>query len=136
MITVFVYGTLKPDESNYFLCVDRVTSSKPAIVHAALYDLPFGYPAIVPGDGITHGYLLTFDDPKILEILDEYEQHEPEAIAPYGSDNDYERRELEVFDFNGTRIGMAWAYVMKLEQVDRLGGIRIPGGIWHTKNHP
>lgn len=136
MITVFVYGTLKPDESNYFLCADRVTSSKPAIVHADLYHLPFNYPAIVPGNGTTYGYLLTFDDPKILEILDEYEQHEPEAIASFGSDNDYERQELEVFDLDGTRIGTAWAYVMRLEQVDRLGGIQIPNGIWSTKNRP
>ncbi|BAU15017.1 hypothetical protein LEP3755_55730 [Leptolyngbya sp. NIES-3755] len=135
MITVFVYGTLKPDESNYFLCADRVTSSKPAIVHAHLYHLPFHYPAIVPGDAITYGYLLTFDHPEILEILDEYEQHEPEAIAPFGSGNDYERRELEVFDLDGTRIGTAWAYVMKLEQVDRLGGVPVPSGVWSTKLH-
>lgn len=136
MITVFVYGTLKPGESNYFLCADRVTSSKPAIVHAALYHLPFHYPTIVPGNGITYGYLLTFDDPAILEILDEYEQHDPEAIAPFGSNNDYERRELEVLDLNQTPIEIAWAYVMTLEQVDRLGGISIPSGIWSAKNCP
>ncbi|MER3478225.1 MAG: hypothetical protein C4287_19385, partial [Leptolyngbya sp. ERB_1_2] len=65
-INVFVYGTLKPDESNYFLCADRVISSKPAIVHAYLYHLPLNYPAIVPGNAITCGYLLTFTDQTIL----------------------------------------------------------------------
>lgn len=133
-INVFVYGTLKPDESNYFLCADRVISSKLAIVQAELYHLPFHYPAIVPGDARTYGYLLTFDDAAILEILDEYEQHEPDAIAPFGSNNNYERREIEVFDLDGDLIGLAWAYVMNLEQIDRLGGIRIPSGVWSGKD--
>ncbi|GAP96131.1 gamma-glutamylcyclotransferase family protein [Leptolyngbya sp. NIES-2104] len=133
-INVFVYGTLKPDESNYFLCADRVISSKPAIVQAELYHLPFNYPAIVPGDARTYGYLLTFDDAAILEILDEYEQHEPEVIAPFGSDNDYARQEIEVFNLEGHALGSAWVYVMSLKQIDRLGGIRIPSGVWSKKD--
>jgi gamma-glutamylcyclotransferase (GGCT)/AIG2-like uncharacterized protein YtfP len=133
-IHVFVYGTLKPDESNYSLCVDRVISSKPAIVQAELYHLAFNYPAIVPGDARTYGYLLTFKDAAILEILDEYEQHEPDAIASFGSNNDYERREIEVFDLDGDWIGTAWAYVMNLEQIDRLRGIRISSGVWNGKD--
>ncbi|MBW4523615.1 MAG: gamma-glutamylcyclotransferase [Phormidium tanganyikae FI6-MK23] len=132
-INVFVYGTLKPDENNYFLCADRVISSTPAIAHAYLYHLPFSYPVIVPGNAVTHGYLLTFHDRAILEILDDYEQHEPEAIASFGSDNDYERREIEVFDLKGDSIGLAWAYVMKPEQIDRLNGVLIPSGVWHSK---
>jgi len=132
-INVFVYGTLKPDESNYVLCADRVISSKPAIAHAYLYHLPLNYPAIVPGDAITYGYLLTFTDHTILEILDDYEQHEPTAIAPFGSDNDYERREIEVLDLQGDPIGLAWAYVMRADQIDRLNGSLIPGGVWSSK---
>ncbi len=132
-IKVFVYGTLKPDESNYFLCADRVISSNPAIVHAYLYDLPFNYPAIVPGNAITFGYLLTFSDRMILEILDDYEQHEPETIASFGSDNDYERREIEVFDLDRNSVGLAWAYVMRSEQIDRLNGVLIPSGVWSSK---
>ena len=132
-IQIFVYGTLKPDESHYFLFADRVILSKPAIVHAFLYHLPFHYPAIMRGNAQTYGYLLTFNDQAILDLLDEYEQHEPKAIAPFGSNNDYERREIEVFDLNGESLGLAWAYVMKLEQIDRLNGVLIPGGVWNSK---
>lgn len=132
-IYVFVYGTLKPDESNYSLCADRVISAKSAIAHAFLYHLPFNYPAIVPGNAQTHGYLLEFSDQAILNLLDEYEQHEPEVIAPFGSDNDYERREIEVFDLKGNSLGLAWAYVMNQEQLDRLNGVLIPSGVWNSK---
>lgn len=132
-INVFVYGTLKPDETNYFLCADSVISAVPAIVRAALYHLPIGYPAIVPGNSITYGDLLTFHDPVVLESLDDYEQHDPETIALFGSDNNYERKEIEIFDVNGNSIGLAWAYVMTLEQIDRLNGILIPDGVWYSK---
>lgn len=135
MIRVFVYGTLKPDERNYFLCADFVVSSQSAIVHAALYHLPLGYPAIVPGDSITRGYLLTFRQAEILEILDDYEQHDPIEIEPFGLNNDYERREIEVFDLNRSSIGIAWAYVMTQEKVDRLNGILIPDSVWNTKKN-
>ncbi len=132
-INVFVYGTLKPDESNYFLCADHVASFQKAIAHAYLYHLPFNYPAIVPGDAITFGYVLRFRDRAILEILDDYEQHDPEAIASFGADNDYERKEIEVFDPKGDSLGLAWAYVMKPKQIDRLNGVLIPSGTWNSR---
>ncbi|MBD2081218.1 gamma-glutamylcyclotransferase family protein [Leptolyngbya sp. FACHB-17] len=132
-INVFVYGTLKPDETSYFLCRDSVISAVPAIVRAALYHLPLGYPAIVPGNAATYGYLLSFNDRAILEILDDYEQHDPETIALFGLDNNYDRKEIEVFALNGDFIGLAWAYVMTLDQVDRLDGIPAPDGIWQSK---
>lgn len=135
MIRVFVYGTLKPDESNYFLYADRVISNRTAIAHAALYHLPLGYPAIVPGDSVTYGYLLTFRDAEILEILDSYEQHDPTEIEPFGAGNDYERQEIEVFDLNRRSIGSAWAYVMTREKVDRLNGVLIRSGIWTAKKN-
>jgi gamma-glutamylcyclotransferase (GGCT)/AIG2-like uncharacterized protein YtfP len=135
MIQVFVYGTLKPGESNYCLCADRVISCQKAIVHAALYHLSLGYPAIVPGDSITHGYLLTFQEAEILGILDEYEQHDPTEIEPFGLGNDYDRQEIEVFDLNRSLIGIAWAYVMTGEKVDRLQGVLIPNGIWSAKKY-
>ncbi|MCU0548625.1 MAG: gamma-glutamylcyclotransferase [Leptolyngbya sp. Prado105] len=135
MIRVFVYGTLKPGESNYYLCAERVISTQSAIVHASLYHLPLGYPAIVPGDGITHGYLLMFYDAEILEILDEYEQHDPIEIEPFGSSNDYQRQEIEAFDLNQVSLGIAWAYVMTQEKIDRLNGSLVSSGIWQ-KNSP
>ncbi|HTL89593.1 MAG TPA: gamma-glutamylcyclotransferase family protein [Leptolyngbya sp.] len=132
-IHIFVYGTLKPDENNYFLCVDRVTSCQRAIAHAALYHLPLNYPTIVPGNAQTYGYLLTFEDQSILEILDEYEQHEPDTIKRFGANNDYQRRKIEIFDLNGKTLGLAWAYLMTLEQVNRLSGIFVPSGVWSEK---
>lgn len=134
MIQVFVYGTLKPGESHNFLCADHVIARQSAIVHAALYHLPLGYPAIVPGEGITYGALLTCRDTEILALLDDYEQHDPIAIAPFGSGNDYKRQEIAVFDLNHLSIGKAWAYMMTHQTIARLNGVLIPNGIWSAKN--
>lgn len=133
MIQVFVYGTLKPGESHDFLWADRAIATQTAIAHAALYQLPLGYPAIVLGTGMTYGSLLTVRDAEILAILDDYEQHDPIAIKPFGSGNDYERREITVFDLNQISIGKAWAYVMTDETIARLNGVLIPNGIWSAK---
>ncbi len=61
---IFVYGTLKPGERNYFL-VKGVIHTELAYLDG--YDLlhfePEGYPAMVPGSrGRVYGFVLTFAD--------------------------------------------------------------------------
>ena len=59
----FVYGTLLRDKANHRL-VSHAKKILPAFMTSAiLYDLPYGYPAIVQAnDGIVHGELCFFDE--------------------------------------------------------------------------
>ena len=130
-VRVFVYGTLKPDEVDRVTfsdfprsCFSLLVQSQPAIAYGNLYDLPLGYPAMVLGNASVHGFLLTFSNAKVLDLLDEYESEE------------YDRTWLEIFDSSQESLGFAWSYVMSPEQVDRAQGVLIPNGIWTSKNRP
>lgn len=61
--SLFVYGTLKPGGRNYHLA-RGVTHAEPAYVDGfdLLHFEPEGYPAIVPGTGRVHGFILYFAD--------------------------------------------------------------------------
>jgi gamma-glutamylcyclotransferase (GGCT)/AIG2-like uncharacterized protein YtfP len=127
LLKVFVYGTLKPGESNYAAYADQVVDMQEAIAYGELFDLPFDYPAMTGGDRPIYGYLLFLTDPTVLDDLDELEGYSPDhALA----DNEYIRDEIEVFSLEGKPLGCAWVYLMNLQQVTRWGGILIPSGKW------
>lgn len=125
---VFVYGTLKPGESNYHAyCAAKVMEAKTAIARGQLFALPFGYPAMSKGNSQVQGYLLTFSDPTILQQLDwleDYDAHRPEA------DNEYSRQLAEIYAPDSTPCGKAWVYLMTLERVAAMGGVLLPHGCW------
>ncbi len=137
MLRVFVYGTLKPGESNYQeYCGDRLLSAIPALIPGQLFVLPAGYPALLWEETASwvQGYLLTFVTPEALDALDQLEEYQ-EHGSP--EDNLYQRRLLEVFaDLEAsppalaTTLGMAWVYVMELEKIRQLGGEFLPQGYW------
>lgn len=135
MIHVFVYGTLKPGETNHHVCARRVVASKPASTSGCLYTLPFGYPAMTLEAGTVHGMVLLFSDEAILETLDAYERHDPAkfyAYAPHQSleQNEYDRQKITVYDQANREIGQAWSYLMTKKQIQQLGGIFLPDGQW------
>lgn len=135
MIYVFVYGTLKPGERNYWICADRVVKSSPATVQGRLYHLPLGYPVLTPGGDPVKGCLLYFRDVTILQILDDYEQHDPTDMEQLYPDlaieeHQYTRQQLEVYDSQGQPLGLAWTYTMTPEQVSRLRGKYLATGEW------
>lgn len=128
LVEVFVYGTLKPGESNYqHYCGGKVVAAIRATVKGQLFALPVGYPAMVLGEGVVQGYLLTFNTPNILQYLDPLEGHNPQRPP---EKNFYNRKQLEVFTPEAEPLGLAWAYFMTLEQVEQLGGVVIPSGWW------
>jgi gamma-glutamylcyclotransferase (GGCT)/AIG2-like uncharacterized protein YtfP len=124
---VFVYGTLKPGESNYYLCENYVIAAKKAIAKGKLFHLPVGYPAMTPGEGKVYGYLLSFPDSQILPTLDELEDYDPQKPM---SENIYNRQYIDVFQPNGVYLSHAWAYLMTLEKVNQFGGIPVLDGCW------
>jgi gamma-glutamylcyclotransferase (GGCT)/AIG2-like uncharacterized protein YtfP len=136
LIRFFVYGTLKPGYPPYArLCQPWVKTTTPAEVRGCLYHLPLGYPALTCGSDRVQGVLLTFEQEEIIAILDNYEQHDPGAIARTYPGISYQavgysRVQLPVFSSAQTPVGLAWAYTMTPEQVQLLGGAFVTDGNW------
>ncbi len=128
MVRVFVYGTLKPGESNYqSYCAKKVVEVKKAIAKGQLFSLPLGYPAMTPGNSPVHGFLLSFSDAKILHQLDWLEDYVPQRPD---AQNEYYRQQVEIYDTAFIPLGRAWAYLMTPEQVYTFGGVLLPDGWW------
>ncbi len=127
-VRVFVYGTLKPGETNYQkYCAGKVLHTQRAVAKGQLFTLPFGYPAITPGEHFVHGYLLSFNNLNILDALDELEDYQPTRQM---SANLYNRQEVEICDRQFSPLGQAWVYLMTIERVEKLKGIPQPNGWW------
>jgi gamma-glutamylcyclotransferase (GGCT)/AIG2-like uncharacterized protein YtfP len=129
MLRVFVYGTLKPGQVNFerYCGGDRILHARSAQVRGKLFDLSLGYPAMTLGKTWVKGYLLTLADADILAALDgleDYDPHRPET------QNEYQRRETEVFEMEGRSLGLAWAYFMTLQKVQQYDGRWIANGEW------
>ncbi|MGC9538472.1 gamma-glutamylcyclotransferase family protein [Streptomyces sp. UG1] len=127
----FVYGTLRPGESNHDLFLrGRTESEVPALMRGlVLYDGP-GYPYAVeePG-GVVTGEVVSarpeaYDE--LLSALDRLEDY-----APGDSRNLYERVAREVTRADGTVV-RAWVYVAAPAVAARLRarGKLIEGGDW------
>ena len=145
---VFVYGTLKRGERNHVRFCRGVLRVREATVRGCLYDLPFGFPAlVVPEESIlitgtadypadaerhrfavpgtapirgkaVHGELLTFDDP--LERLPALDGLE--GFRP-GEKTLYRRILIPVRA--GDEALPAWVYAVELPS-----GEHLPGGRW------
>ncbi len=127
-LKIFVYGTLKPGETNYQrYCAGKVVEAKRAIAFGQLFDLPLGYPAMTLGDSPVQGFLLTFADPNVLSILDELEDYDPQRLP---EENEYYRQQIDIYSPTGQALGLAWVYLMTSKQVQYLEGIPIPSGWW------
>jgi gamma-glutamylcyclotransferase (GGCT)/AIG2-like uncharacterized protein YtfP len=72
---VFVYGTLRPDASDWWRLEPHATGARPARMPGALYDTGLGYPALLLGEGPgVAGWVVEVADPaQVLADLDEYE---------------------------------------------------------------
>ena len=125
--TLFVYGTLKRGGHNHAL-VAHADTVVPAHTPGALYDLPGGYPALLPGaaHGVAHGELLTFATlDGTLEALDAFEGYDP--CDPAGSE--YLREAVTVTLEHGAQV-TAWAYTFTPERVARYRAVHVPAGRW------
>lgn len=128
MLKVFVYGTLKPGEENYpFYCAKKVVKVERAIALGKLFDLQVGYPAMTFGDSRVYGYLLSFAQETVLEELDELEDYQPTRQT---LKNLYNRHQVEIYNYQGDTLGVAWVYVMSEEKVHQMGGVILPNGWW------
>jgi gamma-glutamylcyclotransferase (GGCT)/AIG2-like uncharacterized protein YtfP len=125
-LKVFVYGTLKPGESNYRYCADAIAQLE-AYTWGRLFHLPLGYPAMTSGTSKVRGFLLTFKDETILESLDALEDYQPQRSP---QDNEYQRQKISIYSLAGKPLGKAWSYLMTDDKVKQLNGIFLPSGCW------
>lgn len=129
-LQVFVYGTLKPGECNYQrYCVGRVIETYPAITFGQLFDLPMGYPGMTIGNQIVYGVVLVFTDITLLLDLDQLEEYYPDRPEI----SEYERHSIQIFNLEQQPLGKVWAYLMRPEKIQQLGGKLIEGGRWESK---
>lgn len=126
-VQVFVYGTLMTGQRNHGCVARWVATAQPATVNGLLYQLPYGYPAVVQGPGKVHGELLTFayfgDALAAMDRLEGYE-------GP-GQDNFYERIDAVARLQNGS-VASCFMYVFAQERKGWLDlhAVLIQGGDW------
>ncbi|MEV5447275.1 gamma-glutamylcyclotransferase family protein [Streptomyces sp. NPDC052644] len=129
LLPFFVYGTLRPGQPNYALCLAGRTARVEAarLPGAVLHDGP-GYPYAVRGAGggevvgeLVHAAPGAY--PELLAVLDRLEEYH----GPGHELNLYERLRCDVLRArDGARVP-AWVYVAAARAVP---GPRIPGGDW------
>lgn len=147
---MFFYGTLKRGQRNHDSFCRGALRIEEAAVRGALYDLPFGYPALVVPDESVHAVgtsdptrdaerhrrlgreqLPSLEGPRVLGELFAFD--DPEARLPpidrlEGFDPDasshYRRVLLPVETNEGSGV-LAWAYVVR-----ESSGAYLPGGSW------
>lgn len=134
MLSVFVYGTLKPGEAYYeAYCAPYVVDTVAAIAQGTLYHLPQGYPAMTGGDGWVTGALLQLKDASAIAHMDDFEDYNPALPA---SANLYTRQLRPVFASDRQPLGSAWMYLMTIERVQAYGGMPITTGCWSREQWP
>ena len=126
---LFVYGTLKRGFANHEL-VSHACEILPAKAKGTLYDLPYGYPAMMlEGCGVVCGELLVFDDIRdVLPAIDRLEGYRPDE--PEGSL--FVRVVVEVELKDGSKMP-AWTYIaggLLKDKLPRVGRI-IEDGNWN-----
>jgi gamma-glutamylcyclotransferase (GGCT)/AIG2-like uncharacterized protein YtfP len=150
-LVLFVYGTLKCGFDNHASFCEGVLGIEKAAVYGKLYDLPFGFPALVVPQETIHA--TGTKDP----TLDVATQHQLDGIATVTSENGGPQAfgelltfddpvdrlpkldHLEGFDPEGqslyrrvlvpvgtkTHTVLAWTYA-----IEKPAGTHLPGGHW------
>ena len=125
----FVYGTLIPDQPNYYLWRDSIISTKNSLIkNYQLFDMGH-YPMIVESNGgIVHGmliYIKNEDYGKIVKIIDNLEGYNPEN---HGS-SAYKREIRDIEAENS--LEKAWIYIGSEEYVKKENVVKDGNWIKH-----
>ena len=115
---VFVYGTLMTDMHNHYLIKSFVKNLQSAKTLGRLYDLPYGYPAMVGGQDEVLGEVIELNDvEEALKVLDRLEGYYGEE----SSRNLYNRTVQQVKTLSG-RTEQAYVYFWaNPKAIDQIG---------------
>jgi len=156
LLTLFFYGTLKRGHANHDRFCRGYLYVEEATVRGRLYDLPFGYPALVVPDediravgtadpvhdtyeqqSLSREGVRLPDGPRVsgeLFTFDDPEDRLPaldrlEGFDP-GGPSPYRRMLIPAKTSGGAGV-LAWAYVTEESYVTKdSSGIHLPGGLW------
>lgn len=119
---VMVYGTLMKDLQNHNLMTNArfVGNAK---MQGQLYHLPYGYPALVSGNGWIRGEIYEIDK-QILEQLDILEEYEPE-----GDSNLYNRTQTQAILDSGEEIEVNIYFYRNQDEARKIGML-VQHGDW------
>jgi gamma-glutamylcyclotransferase (GGCT)/AIG2-like uncharacterized protein YtfP len=114
----FVYGTLLPNQPNYYLWKDSIADSKNGIIrNYQLFDMGH-YPMIVESEGNNvEGmivYIKTEDYSKITKIIDNLEGYTPENHG-----NCAYNRETKIIELENRESEKAWIYIGSEEYIKK-----------------
>ena len=123
----FVYGTLIPEQPNYYLWKDSIANTKKGIVkNYELFDMGH-YPMIIQSEGKNvHGMLMYVKDEdyeKITKIIDNLEGYNPENHG----NSAYNRERFDIELENG-ELEKAWIYIGSKEYIKEETAVK--GGKW------
>lgn len=115
-LPVFVYGTLRQGFANHARFCFDVLEVIPASTAGRLYDLPYGFPAMVPADdGRVIGEVLVFPDPvAALRRLDHLEGFRAEGPRHY------DRIDVTARLWVGHQSVRSWCYVYPSSRIELL----------------
>ena len=106
----FAYGTLIPDQPNYYLWKDSIADTKSGTIkNHQLFDMGH-YPMIIQSEGNNvHGWLMHVNDDdyeKITKIIDNLEGYNPEkhGMSAYN-------REIRDIELENGELEKAWIYI-------------------------
>ena len=123
----FVYGTLIPDQPNYYLWKDSIVNTKNGMIrNHQLFDMGH-YPMIVESEGNNvEGmivYIKTEDYSKITKVIDNLEGYNPENHG-----NCAYNREIKNIELESGELVRAWIYIGSEEYIDQEK--TVPSGKW------
>lgn len=130
--TLFVYGTLMTGGANHYLLQPYLLNVTPAQTKGLLFDLPYGYPAMIDGDGLVQGELVMLSNvTDALTILDRLEDYFGEDCQ----ENLYHRVFRNV-TIDNESVVQAYVYIWaKRSELHRVGSL-ILSGDWKRYTHP
>lgn len=124
MEKIFVYGSLRTAFWNHDKVLkNRVRNIEKATIKGELFHLPEGYPAVIDGEEVIHGELLTITQDKIIKSIDFLEGYFGE-----GKDNLYIRKKVKVDTPNGIEEGWSYFYVNQAYAKEK--GQKVVQGDW------
>ena len=126
----FVYGTLIPDQPNYYLWKDSIADTKNGIIkNYQLFDMGH-YPMIVKSEGNNvHGMLMYVNDKdyeKITKIIDNLEGYNPENHG--SSAYNREMRDIEVYS---GELEKAWIYIGSEKYIKKENAVKDGNWVKH-----
>ena len=126
----FVYGTLIPNQPNYYLWKDSIVNTKKGIIkNYQLFDMGH-YPMIVKSEGNkVHGMLMYVKNEnygKITKIIDNLEGYNPEK---HGS-SAY-NREIHDIELENGETEKAWIYIGSEQYISKKNAVKDGNWVKH-----